>query len=97
MSGECEFINPSYDYSYYDYDYHYDYDYAEEDKLQCLQSCLQNSRQSVNAIGCFFQKSTGLCIFIKDGEIVGASEDLNAGTCWILHLGNILSRMNRAT
>ena len=91
LSGECKFSNPSADYSYYDYDYHYDNDFADEDKVQCLKSCLQKSRQFVNAKGCFFQPSTGFCIFIKDGSIVGASGDSNAGTCWILHLGDIYS------
>ena len=41
MPGSCEFSNPDNDYSVYDYDYHYDYDYADEDKEQCLQTCLQ--------------------------------------------------------
>ena len=92
MSGECEFVNPSYDYSYYEYDYHYDYDNAEEDKDQCLQSCLQKSRQSMQAIGCFFQQTTGLCIFFKEGTVVGASGESDAGTCWKFHKGNMLQR-----
>ena len=93
MSGECEFINPPYDYSYYDYDYHYDYDYAKEDKDECLQSCLQKSRQSMQATGCFFQQTTGLCIFLKDGKIIGASGKSDAGTCWKIQIGNMLQRV----
>ena len=99
FSGECEFSNHFYDYSIYDYDSHYeylDYDHTDKDKARCLQSCLQKSKQSVNAKGCFFQTSTGFCVFIKDGTIVGASGDAYAGTCWILHLGNMFWSMNSA-
>ena len=92
MSGECELA--SYDYSYYDYDYHYDYDFAEEDKDQCLQSCLQKSKQSMNAAGCFFQQRTGLCIFIKEGTVIGASGEPETGTCWKFHLGNMYQMLN---
>ena len=94
MSGVCEFSNPSYDYSYYDYEYHYDDDYAKEDKVQCLQSCLQKSKQSMNATGCFFQQTTGLCIFFKEGTVIGASGEPETGTCWKFHLGNIYQMLN---
>ena len=88
MSGECEFNNPPYDYSYYDYDYHYDTDYAEEDKDECLQSCLEKRRSVDNAVGCYFEtwgfinETWGTCIFIKTGTIVGSSGDSDIGTCW---------------
>ena len=71
----------------YDYDYHYDYDYAEEDKEQCLQSCLQKSRMIDHAVGCNFRKAWGQCIFKKSGTIVGASGISETGTCWRFHSG----------
>ena len=90
-AGNCEFSNPDYDsdygWTYYDNEYHYDYDYAEEDKEQCLQSCLQKSRKIDHAVGCYFWKTYGQCIFIKSGTIVGASGIADTGTCWRFHLG----------
>ena len=66
----------------YDYDHHYDYDFADEDKEQCLQSCLQKRRSVDDAAGCYFQKSDGQCIFLKTGTIIGGSGDSDIGTCW---------------
>ena len=94
ISGVCEFSNPSHDYSYYDYEYHYDYDFAEEDKEQCLQSCLQKSKMIDYAVGCYFEKSSGQCIFLKAGTIVGASGLSDAGTCWRFDLGKIHHNMD---
>ena len=92
MSGSCEFSNPDYDYYvYYDYDYHYDYDYADEDKEQCLQTCLQKTKVFPNAVGCYFQKSSGQCIFLKTGTIVGSSGASDPNTCWKFHKGNIFA------
>ena len=90
MLGSCEFSNPDNDYSVYDYDYHYDYDYADEDKEQCLQTCLQKSKVSPHAVGCYFQKSYGKCIFFKTGTIVGSSGSSDSDTCWKFHEGNTL-------
>ena len=87
ISGACQFSNPSHDYSYYDYEYHYVYDFAEEDKDQCLQSCLQKSEMIDHAVGCYFEKSSGQCIFLKTGTIVGASERSDASTCWRFNSG----------
>ena len=87
IPGSCQFTNPDYDYYSYDNEYHYDYDFAEEDKEQCLQSCLQKSRKIDHAIGCYFWKTYGQCIFIKSGTIVGASGIADTGTCWRFHLG----------
>ena len=85
--GSCEFSNPDYDYYHYDNEFHYDYDYAEEDKEQCLQSCLQKSTKTDHAVGCYFWKDYGQCIFIKSGTIVGASGTSDTGTCWRFHSG----------
>ena len=90
MSGSCEFSNPYNDYSTYDYDNHYDYDFADEDKEQCLQTCLQKSKVSPHAVGCYFQKSSGQCIFLKTGTIVGSSGSSDSDTCWKFHEGNTL-------
>ena len=73
MPGSCQFRNSDYDYDMYDYDYHYDYDYADEDKEQCLLICLQKLQTIPHAVGCYFQKITGQCIFLKTGTIVGSS------------------------
>ena len=94
ISGVCEFSDPSHDYSYYDYEYHYDYDFAEEDKEQCLQSCLKKSKMIDYAVGCYFEKSSGQCIFLKAGTIVGASGLSDAGTCWRFDLGKIHHNMD---
>ena len=94
MSGECEFSHPSYDYFYYDYDLYYDYDYAEEDKDQCLQSCLHKSKQSMKAMGCFFKQIYGHCIFLREGTVIGASGGPGAGTCWKFHLGTMFQKLN---
>ena len=85
MSGTCEFSDPSNTYYEYDYEYHYDYDYAEEDKDECLQSCLEKRNSVNNAPGCFFEKDTGACMFLKSGTIVGSSGDSEKGTCWKFH------------
>ena len=90
MPGKCEFTDDSNDYWDYDYDYHYDYDFADEDKEQCLQSCLQKRRSVDDAAGCYFQKSDGQCIFLKTGTIIGGSGDSNIGTCWKFGEGNLL-------
>ena len=90
MPGKCEFTDDSNDYWDYDYDYHYDYDFADEDKEQCLQSCLQKRRTFDDAVGCYFQKSSGQCIFIKTGTIIGGSGDSDIGTCWKFGEGNLL-------
>ena len=44
MSGTCEFSDPSKSYYHYDYESYYDFDYAEEDKDECLQSCLEKRK-----------------------------------------------------
>ena len=85
MSGTCEFTDPFNDYDAYDYEDHYDLDYAEEDTNQCLQSCLEKRRTFPNAVGCYFWKPYGQCIFLKTGTIVGASGDTDTGTCWKFH------------
>ena len=90
MSGTCEFIDSSNDYDAYDYEDQYDYDYAEEDTNQCLQWCLEKRRLFPNAVGCYFWKRYGQCIFLKTGTIVGASGDSDIGTCWKFHFGNLL-------
>ena len=90
MPGTCEFFDDSYDYSYFDYDYEIDYDFADEDKEQCLQSCLQKRRTFDDAVGCYFQKSSGQCIFIKTGTIIGGSGDSDIGTCWYFGEGKVL-------
>ena len=94
IPGSCQFTNPDYDYYSYDNEYHYDYDFAEEDKEQCLQSCLQKSRKIDHAIGCYFWKTYGQCIFIKSGTIVGASGIADTGTCWRFHLGENNSKFD---
>ena len=88
MPGRCEFSDPSnyyWDYDY-EYEYHNDYDYAEEDKDECLMSCLEKRRSVDNAVGCYFDTWDGGCIFIfdwkKTGTIVGSSGDSDEGTCW---------------
>ena len=83
MSGTCEFSDPSNSHWDYDYESHYDYDYAEEDKDECLQSCLKKSRSFINAAGCYFD--FGKCIFLKTGTIVGSSGDSEIGSCWKFH------------
>ena len=97
MSGSCEFSNPDNDYSVYDYDYHYDYDFADEDKEQCLQTCLQKSKVFPHAVGCYLQKSSGLCIFLKTGTIVGSSGSSDSDTCWKFHEGNTLCECSIST
>ena len=88
LPGRCEFSNPEYGVFEYDHDIHHDYDYAEEDKEQCLQSCLQKSRTIDHAVGCEFLKSNGRCAFVKSGTIVGSSEmNSNGFTCWRFYLG----------
>ena len=94
IPGSCEFSNPDYDYYNYDHEYHFDYDYAEEDKEQCLQSCLEKSRMIDHAVGCEFSKTYGQCIFIKSGTIVGASGIADTGTCWRFHSGENYSRFD---
>ena len=95
MPGKCEFTDDSNDFLAYDYDY----DFADEDKEQCLQSCLQKRRSVDDAAGCYFQKSffckTGQkspskCIFLKTGTIIGGSGDSDIGTCWKFGEGNVL-------
>ena len=81
MSGTCEFSVASNTFLEYDYEYHYDYDYAEEDKDECLMSCLEKRRSVDNAVGCYLE-TWGRCIFIKTGTIVGSSGDSDIGTCW---------------
>ena len=90
MPGECEFTEPSNLFWDYDYDHHYDYDFADEDKEQCLQSCLQKRITFDDAVGCYFQKSSGQCIFIKTGTIIGGSGDSDIGTCWYFGEGKVL-------
>ena len=85
MSGTCEFSDPSNSHWDYDYESHYDHDYAEEDKDECLQSCLEKRRSANNAAGCYFKKDWGQCIFLKTGTIVGSSGDSEKGTCWKFH------------
>ena len=88
MSGACEFSDPSNSHYDYDYEYHYDYDYdtmTEEDKDECLQSCLEKSRSVSNAAGCYFEKDWGQCVFLKTGTIVGSSGDSKIGSCWKFH------------
>ena len=80
MSGACKFSDPSKSHDDYDYEYHYDYDYVEEDKDECLQSCLEKRRSVSNAAGCIFM-SWGECIFLKTGTIVGSSGE-SKHTCW---------------
>ena len=48
-AGVCEFSDSSTDYN------QYDYDFTEEDKDQCLQSCLQKSFPIDHAVGCSFE------------------------------------------
>ena len=89
MAGNCEFSDPDYDYDHYDYDYHYDHDYADEDKDQCLHTCLKKLELNPHAVGCYFQKSIGQCVFLKTGTIVGSSGSAATGTCWKFNEGNI--------
>ena len=93
-SGVCEFKDASNDYFDYDYDEHWDYDYAEEDKEECLQSCLKKSEAIDHAVGCYFNQHDGQCMFFKSGTIVGASGDRDDGTCWKFHLGNMLHKLH---
>ena len=95
MPGKCEFT-VAWHIWHCDYDYHYEND---EDKEQCLQSCLQKRRSVDDAAGCYFQKSffckTGQkspskCIFLKTGTIIGGSGDSDIGTCWKFGEGNVL-------
>ena len=90
MPGSCKFSNPDYDYYIYEYDYHYDHDYADEDKEQCLRTCLQKLQMFPNAVGCYFQKSTGQCVFLKTGTILGSSGASDPDTCWKFHEGEFL-------
>ena len=85
MPGTCEFSDPSNYIVDYDYEFHYDHDYAEEDKDECLQSCLEKRRLANNATGCNFDKDYGVCVFLKTGTIVGSSGDPEKGTCWKFH------------
>ena len=82
MPGKCEFTYDSNDYRDYEYNFHYDYEIADEDKEQCLQSCLQQRRSVDGAAGCYFQKPSGQCNFLKTGTIIGGSGDSDIGTCW---------------
>ena len=91
MPGSCEFSNPGHDYSNYDYDGEHDFDFADEDKEQCLQTCLQKSKLNPNAVGCHFEKDTGHCVFLKTGTIVGSSGASDPNTCWKFHKGNIFA------
>ena len=90
MPGECEFTEPSNLFWDYDYDHHYDYDFADEDKEQCLQSCLQKRITFDDAVGCYFQKPIGQCNFLKTGTIIGGSGDSDIGTCWYFGEGKVL-------
>ena len=91
MPGSCEFSNPDHDYSNYDYDGEHDFDFADEDKEQCLQTCLQKSKLNPNSVGCHFEKDTGHCVFLKTGTIVGSSGASDPNTCWKFHKGNIFA------
>ena len=86
MPGKCEFT-VAWHIWHCDYDYHYEND---EDKEQCLQSCLQKRRSVDDAAGCYFQKTDGGCIFLKTGMIIGGSGDSYVGTCWKFGEGNLL-------
>ena len=91
MPGSCEFSNPDHDYSNYDYVGEHDFDFADEDKEQCLQTCLQKSKLNPNSVGCHFEKDTGHCVFLKTGTIVGSSGASDPNTCWKFHKGNIFA------
>ena len=93
MPGNCEFMDPDNGVWDYGFDTHHDYDFADEDKEQCLQSCLQKRRSVKDAAGCNFRKWNGQCNFIKTGMIIGGygNSDIEfIGTCWKFGGGNVL-------
>ena len=75
-----------------------------QDKDQCLQSCLEKSKDIYNPAGCSFEKEQyseppHQCVFIvyetyiylhKPDTIIESSGMSTQGNCWILHKGKAI-------